>query len=365
MPRPIEALVHTAALAHNLARARQAAPDARVWAVVKANAYGHGIERAFAGLHSADGFALLDLAEAERLRALDWRGPVLLLEGCFEPRDLELCSRLNLWHVVHCALQIDWLATHKTQVPHRVFLKMNSGMNRLGFAPGAYRSAWARLNALPQVEEVSLMTHFSDADGPRGLTHQVTTFNAVTHDLQGERCLANSAATLRHLVAADWAGDWVRAGILCYGSAPDFPEHDIAHWGLRPAMSLRSKLIATQQLAPGDTVGYGSSFTAQQPLRIGIVACGYADGYPRHCATGTPVLVGGVRTHTVGRVSMDMLAVDITAQPAAVIGTEVTLWGQGPGGKVLPIDDVAQAAGTIGYELMCAVAPRVPMCTVE
>ena len=361
MPRPIEALVHTPALAHNLARARQAAPDARVWAVVKANAYGHGIERAFAGLHGADGFALLDLAEAQRLRALDWRGPVLLLEGCFEPRDLELCSRLNLWHVVHCTEQIDWLAAHKTQTPHRVFLKMNSGMNRLGFAPGAFRSAWARLNALPQVEEVSLMTHFSDADGPRGLTHQVTTFNAATHDLQGERSLANSAATLRHKVA----GDWVRAGILCYGSAPDFPEHDIAHWGLRPAMTLRSKLIATQQLAPGDTVGYGSSFTAQQAMRIGIVACGYADGYPRHCASGSPVLVGGVRTQTVGRVSMDMLAVDITALPGAGMGSEVTLWGQGPGGTTLAIDDVAQAAGTIGYELMCAVAPRVPMRAVD
>ena len=167
MPRPIEALIHPDALAHNLRRVRATAPDARVWAVVKANAYGHGIERAFDGLRAADGFALLDLAEAERLRALDWRGPVLLLEGVFEPRDLELCSRLGLWHVVHCTEQIDWLAAHKTQVPHRVFLKMNSGMNRLGFRPDAFRAAWARLNALPQVDEVSLMTHFSDADGPR------------------------------------------------------------------------------------------------------------------------------------------------------------------------------------------------------
>ena len=148
MPRPIEATVHTSALAHNLARARAAAPDARVWAVVKADAYGHGIERAFAGLNGADGFALLDLAEAERVRALDWRGPILLLEGCFVPRDLELCSRLNLWHVVHCSEQVDWLAAHKTQQPHRVFLKMNSGMNRLGFRPDAFRAAWARLNAV-------------------------------------------------------------------------------------------------------------------------------------------------------------------------------------------------------------------------
>ena len=361
MPRPIEALVHTGALAANLARARAAAPDARVWAVVKANAYGHGIERAFAGLHGADGFALLDLGEAAALRALGWRGPVLLLEGCFEPRDLELCSRLNLWHVVHCAEQIDWLGRHKTQQPHRVFLKMNSGMNRLGFVPAAFRAAWARLNALPQVDEISLMTHFSDADGERGVAHQVAAFDAATRDLPGERCLSNSAAVLRHGLA----NDWVRAGILCYGSAPDFPAHDIHHWGLQSTLTLRSRLIAVQQLQPGDTVGYGSSYTASAPQRIGIVACGYADGYPRHCGSGTPVLVQGVRTATVGRVSMDMLAVDLTPVPQAGTGSEVTLWGRDTGGTLLPIDEVARAAGTIGYELMCALAPRVPVSVTE
>ena len=291
------------------------------------------------------------------MRALGWRGPILLLEGCFEPRDLELCSRLGLWHAVHCSEQIDWLAAHKTQVPHRVFLKMNSGMNRLGFKPAAYRSAYARLDALPQVDEISLMTHFSDADGPRGVAHQVAAFEAVTHDLPGERSLSNSAAVLRHGLK----NDWVRAGIVTYGSAPDFPEHDSAHWDLQPAMTLRSRILATQQLQAGDTVGYGSSFTAEGPLRIGIVACGYADGYPRHCATGTPVLVDGVRTRTVGRVSMDMLAVDLSPVPAAGPGSEVTLWGRGRGGALLPIDEVARAAGTIAYELMCALAPRVPV----
>ena len=359
MPRPISALVHTDALVHNLARARLAQPDARVWAVVKANAYGHGIEHAFEGLCAADGFAVLDLAEAARLRDLDWRGPVLLLEGAFEPRDLELCSRLHLWHVVHCTEQIDWLAAHKTHSPHRVFLKMNSGMNRLGLKPAAFRSAWARLNALPQVEEITLMTHFSDADGERGIAHQMEVFDAATHDLPGERSLSNSAAALRHAIRSDW----VRAGIKVYGSAPDFPEHDIAHWGLMPAMSLRSRLIATQSLQAGDSVGYGSSFVADQPLRIGIVACGYADGYPRHAGTGTPVLVDGVRTRTVGRVSMDMLTVDLTPVPQAGIGSEATLWGRSAAGALLAIDEVAHAAGTIGYELMCAVAARVPMHT--
>jgi alanine racemase len=361
MPRPILATIHADSLRHNLGRIRQAAPDARVWAVVKANAYGHGIERVYDALRGADGFALLDLNEAERIRALGWRGPVLLLEGCFEPRDLELCSRLNLWHAVHCDEQIDWLAAHKTQSPHRVFLKMNSGMNRLGFGPQRLRAAWARLDALPQVEEISLMTHFSDADGPRGIAHQLAEFEEATRDLPGERSLSNSAATLRHAADPRVRADWVRPGIAVYGSAPDFPQHDVAHWDLRPTMTLATRVIAVQQLQPGDTVGYGSSFTAEAPLRTGVVACGYADGYPRHCTTGTPVLVDGVRTRLVGRVSMDMIAVDLTPVPQAGFGSEVTMWGRAGNGAVLPIDEVAASAGTLSYELMCALAQRVPV----
>lgn len=365
MPRPILATVHPEALRHNLERARHFAPDARVWAVVKANAYGHGIERCFDALRSADGFALLDLAEAERLRALDWRGPIHLLEGVFEPRDLELCSRLHLWHTVHCNEQIDWLAAHKTLAPHRVFLKLNSGMNRLGFKPAAFRSAWARLNALPQVDEISLMTHFSDADGARGIAHQVAAFEEATADLPGERTVCNSAALLRYARqslrgAQSLAADWVREGIALYGSAPDFPEKRVSDWDLQPAMTLASRIIGTQSLQAGDTVGYGSTFTAAGPMRIGVVACGYADGYPRHAPTGTPVLVDGVRTRVVGRVSMDMLTVDLTALDAAGIGSEVVLWGRAASGAVLPVDEVASSAGTISYELMCAVAPRVP-----
>lgn len=364
MPRPILATIHTEALSHNLARVRASAPDARVWAVVKANAYGHGIERVFDALRSADGFALLDLAEAQRLRALDWRGPILLLEGCFEARDLELCSRLGLWHAIHCNEQIDMLAAHKTQLPHRVFLKMNTGMNRLGFTPERFRAAWIRLNALPQVEEISLMQHFPDADGPKGISAQLQAFDAVTHDLPGERTLSNSAAILRHDEALAGRSDWVRPGIVLYGSAPDFPEHSAADWGLQPTMTLASKIIGIQHLVAGDTVGYGSRFVAEGPMRIGVVACGYADGYPRHCDTGTPVLVNGVRTRMVGRVSMDMITVDLTSVPGAGMGSEVTLWGLASNGLGLSIDEVAQAAGTVGYELMCAVAPRVPV-TVE
>ena len=370
MPRPILATIHTQALRDNLSLARCAADDVRVWAVVKANAYGHGIERVFEGLRGADGFALLDLNEAQRVRDLGWRGPILLLEGVFELRDLELCSRLDLWHTVHCDAQIDMLAAHKTNVAQRVFLKMNSGMNRLGFAPERYRTAWTRLNALPQVDEISLMTHFSDADGAKGVAEQMAVFVAMTHDLPGERSLSNSAATLRHMAHADQAmgqpstklvSDWVRPGIALYGSAPDFPEHSAADWGLQPSMTLAAKIIAVQALSAGASVGYGSNFLAQDAMRVGVVACGYADGYPRICPTGTPVLVDGTRTRTVGRVSMDMITVDLTAVPQAGPGSVVTLWGTAANGAVLSIDEVAACAQTVGYELMCGLASRVPV----
>ena len=365
MPRPIQATIHTAALRHNLKRVRQAALDAQVWAVVKANAYGHGIERVFEGLRGADGFALLDLGEAERVRALGWRGPILLLEGAFEARDLEHCSRLHLWHTVHCDEQIDMLALHKTHEPHRVFLKMNSGMNRLGFAPHRVRSAWTRLNALPQVDEISLMTHFSDADSARGVAHQVARFEEVTRDLPGERSVSNSAATLRHAHDPVVKSDWVRPGNAVYGSAPDYPEHSAGHWGLQPAMTLSAQIIAVQHIQPGESVGYGSTFVAEQPTRIGVVACGYADGYPRNCRTGTPVLIDGERGRTVGRISMDMLTVDLTDFPQAQVGSTVTLWGQAANGAVLGIDEIAHAAGTVGYELMSALAPRVPVVVAD
>jgi alanine racemase len=362
MPRPILASIHTEALQHNLQVNRRAMPDAKVWAVVKANAYGHGIERVFEGLRGADGFALLDLDEAARVRALGWRGPILLLEGVFEARDLELCSRLELWHTVHCDAQIDMLAAHKTNVGHRVFLKMNTGMNRLGFAPERYLSAWTRLNALPQVDEISLMSHFSDADGERGVQSAMAVFEAVTRDLPGERSLSNSAATLRH---RELPSDWIRPGISLYGSSPDHPSHSSQDWDLQPAMSLNARIIATQELQAGDSVGYGSTFTADQALTIGVVACGYADGYPRTCPTGTPVLVNGERTRLVGRVSMDMITVDLT--PLRLRGLDVglgstaTLWGLSEQDTILGIDEVASAAGTLAYELMCALTPRVPV----
>ena len=364
MPRPIQARIHIDALRHNLQCIKTRTPDSRVWAVVKANAYGHGLDYAYEGLRAADGFACLNLEEAQSLRALGWRGPILLLEGCFEARDLEWCSRLGLWHVVHHDAQIDALSAHKTQVPHHVFLKMNSGMNRLGFAPGRYRAAWARLNALPQVDEITLMTHFSDADGERGIAHQVATFVQHTADLPGGRSLSNSAAALRHAHTHGVAADWVRPGIALYGASPDHPQHRAADWDLQPTMSLCSQLIAIQALKAGDSVGYGSSFVAPEDLWIGIAAGGYADGLMRSGSNRAPVLVEGIRCPLAGRVSMDMVAIDLRPLQAAGltphVGQAVTFWGLADNGERLPIDEVAEACGTIAYELMCGVTPRVP-----
>ncbi|NUA31716.1 alanine racemase [Cupriavidus basilensis] len=357
MPRPIHAVIHQPALANNLDVVRRCAPQSRVWAVIKANAYGHGIRRAFAGLRAADGFGLLDLNEAVLLRELGWQGPILLLEGFFQPQDVPLLEQYRLTTAVHCEEQLRMLEVARPKGPLGIQLKLNTGMNRLGFRPEQYRTAWERARTLPCVGSIVHMTHFSDADSARGVAHQLEVFDATTANLPGEASLSNSAATLWHPQAHR---AWVRPGVVLYGASPTGVAADVASLGLQPAMSLHSELISVQDLQPGDTVGYGSLFTAERPMRIGVVACGYADGYPRHAAgwgdKPAPVLVDGVRTHLVGRVSMDMICVDLTPCPRAKVGSAVTLWGQG-----LPIDDVAVASGTVGYELMCALAPRVPV----
>ena len=360
MPRPITAVIHRQSLQHNLNVARTKMPNSQVYAVVKANAYGHGIERVYQAFKSADGFALLDLAEAKRIRALGWKGPVLLLEGIFSEQDLFDCDELNLSFTIHSQYQIEWLARFPRPARFDVYLKMNSGMNRLGFRPEQYRQVWQQLSNLPQVHRLTHMMHFSDADGERlgrdGIEHQCQLFDAITHDLPGARSLSNSAAILRH---ADLSSDVIRSGIMLYGSSPDFPAHTIDDWNLQPAMSLCSEIIAVQQIKAGDSVGYGSRFIAETDMCIGIVACGYADGYQRLSKTGTPVLVNGQRSYLIGRVSMDMLAVDLAHIPSAQVGSEVVLWGTSKHGTVLSIDEVAAGSGTIGYELMCAVTARV------
>jgi alanine racemase len=354
MPRPIRAVVHLAHLAHNLSVARRLAGTAFVWAVIKANAYGHGIERAVKGFAAADGIALLDLAEAVRVREAGFIKPMLLLEGVFEAADLAIVRRYGLSVTIHCAQQIALLKSERFERPVDVYLKMNSGMNRLGFKPHAYRAAYEAVRALPQVRNITLMTHFADADVPGGTTEQRKVFDAATQGIVGLRALCNSAALLG---VPEAVADAVRPGIMLYGGTPySHTDKSVAQCGLKAGMSLTSEIIGIQDVQAGEHVGYGSRFKAPQAMRIGIVACGYADGYPRHAPDGTPVLVEGMRTGVAGRVSMDMITVDLTHIPHAQIGSAVELWGHN-----LPIDEVANAAGTIGYELMCAVAPRVPM----
>jgi alanine racemase len=353
MPRPVSATIHTAALANNLSVARRYAPKSKIWAVVKANAYGHGLARAFPGLRATDGFGLLDLEEAVKLRELGWAGPILLLEGFFRSTDIDLVDRYSLTTVVHSDEQMRMLEMARLSKPVNIQLKMNSGMNRLGYTPEKYRAAWERARACPGIGQITLMTHFSDADTTRGIGEQMETFERGALGIAGARSLANSAATLWHPSAHF---DWVRPGIMLYGASPSGVASAIDGIGLQPAMTLTSELIGTQSVPGGQTIGYGSTFTADKPTRIGVVACGYADGYPRCAPEGTPVIVDGVRTRVVGRVSMDMLTVDLTPVPHAGVGARVELWGAN-----LPIDDVGQACGTIGYELMCAVAARVPV----
>jgi alanine racemase len=357
MPRPLTATIHLDAMARNLARARACAPATKAWAVVKANAYGHGLERGLRGFAAADGLALIETENAVRLRALGWSGPVLLLEGIFSADDAALLARHRLHAVVHCDEQIALLQAARLDGPVDCYLKMNTGMNRLGFQPGAFAAAHARLRAIPAVRHIGLMTHFANADEPHHarlpVGEQVRRFAAGAAGLPGERSLSNSGGVLLHeVLGAELAEDWIRPGIMLYGGTPG--GKSAAEHGLLPTMTLAGELIAVQELAAGDHVGYGSHFTAPAPLRVGVVACGYADGYPRHAPHGTPVLVDGQRTVLVGRVSMDMLTVDLSALPAAQVGSRVTLWGAG-----LPIDEVAHAAGTIGYELMCGLAARV------
>jgi alanine racemase len=358
MPRPLTAIIDTAAMAHNLAAARAGAPQARAWAVVKANAYGHGLEAALRAFAGADGLALIEVDGAVRLRELGWQGPILLLEGFFDASDLPVLAQYGIETAVHSAEQIAMLESADLRAPLAVHLKMNTGMNRLGFVPGQYAAAYARLTALPAVRSITLMTHFANADdahhGHLPLAEQMRRFELGAQGLPGPVSVANSAATLLHGGAGgtDRRPHWIRPGIMLYGGTPG--GRSAAEFGLRGAMTLASEVIGVQDIDLGDAVGYGSRFVADRRTRVGVVACGYADGYPRHAPDGTPVLVDGVRTRLLGRVSMDMIMIDLTPVPGAGVGTPVTLWG-----GALPIDEVANAAGTIGYELMCAVAPRV------
>lgn len=356
MARPIQAQVDLQALKNNLNVVRRAAPESRVWSVIKANAYGHGLPRVWSALSDSDGLAMLNIEEAILVREDGWKGPILMLEGFFCADDLPLFSEYRLTTVVHNKLQIKALQNAYLPVPLDVYVKINSDMNRLGFHPDNVYSIWKKLRSLKNVGEMTLMSHFANADKASGITSSMARIDQASKGLDCPRSFSNSAAILWHPEAHY---DWVRPGIILYGASPTGKWQDIANTGLKPVMTLRSEIIAVQTLKEGDTVGYGSRYRATEEQRIGIVAAGYADGYPRHANTGTPIWVDGVRTRTLGTVSMDMLAVDLDTVPHAVIGSPVELWG-----KEIKIDEVASAVGTIGYELMCALAPRVPVITV-
>lgn len=355
MPRPITARIHLAALRHNYLEAKRRTPSAKAWAVIKADAYGHGLERVGKALADvADGFAVIELEAALRLRKLGVEQPILLLEGFFQASELDVLKAHRLSTALHCREQVDMLLA-RPDVVLPLQIKFNTGMNRLGFTASDETWLAERLPRL-QYAGLTMMTHFADADGLGGIDWQLATFRRLIEGWSGPVSVCNSATILRYPQAAEaWETNWVRPGIMVYGGSP-FADQSAESLGLQPAMTLASELIGIQDLKPGDTVGYGRTFTADAPMRVGVVACGYADGYPRHAPTGTPILVDGVRTRTVGRVSMDMLSVDLTQVPDAHIGTPVTLWGKG-----LPADEVAAAAETISYELFCALAPRVPV----
>ena len=361
--RPILASIHTQAFQHNLNRVRELAPESKIWSVIKARAYGHYFDAALKGLCSTDGFALLDIQDAAWLREHGWEGRVLLLEGLFHENELELAQELHCDLVVHCEAQVEWLEKYIEQghKPFSIFLKMNTGMNRLGLKPAAYRAAYHRLHSIGC--RMHHMTHFANADQADQhptVGEQQEVFEEAIEGLAGPTSLANSAAILWHRNAL---GDWVRPGIMLYGASPTGLHADIEHARLKAVMQLQSEIIDIQELQAGDYVGYGGRYRAPEAMRIGTVACGYADGYPRTAKDGTPVWVSeadkdgsGLICPIVGRVSMDMLTVDLRNAPFAKIGSVVELWGDR-----VPVDEVARMSDTIGYELLCAVAPRVPV----
>jgi alanine racemase len=356
MARPLVAQINLAALAANLAQVRERAPRAQLLAVVKANAYGHGLMRVLPALGDADGLALVELDAAVRLREAHYARRILLLEGFFAEGELQEIARARLAVVAHDEAQVAMLERAVLPRPLEVFVKVNTGMNRLGLRPRDVGRACERLARSPAVAALRLMTHFARADEEDGLAEPLAVFDEACRGLPYPRSVANSAGVIRY---AEAGGDIVRPGIMLYGATP-FPYDSAAMLGLAPVMTLRSELIAIQDLQPNESVGYGAMYTATRAHRVGVVACGYADGYPRHAPNGTPVLVAGRKVRIAGRVSMDMITVDLTDVPDARVGSPVVLWGEG-----LPVDDVATAAATVGYELLCALAPRVHVVTTN
>ncbi|WP_288441692.1 alanine racemase [uncultured Pseudomonas sp.] len=351
--RPARALIDLQALRHNYRLARELS-GAKALAVIKADAYGHGAVRCALALEpEADGFAVACIEEALELRAAGIKAPVLLLEGFFEASELALIAKHSLWCVVHSLWQLEAIEQTQVHKPLTIWLKLDSGMHRVGLHPKDYHEAYERLLASGKVSRIVLMSHFARADEPQAETtaEQIAVFNAAREGLAAECSLRNSPGVLAWPQAPS---DWVRPGIMLYGASPFEAEQPQAA-RLQPVMTLQSRVISVRELPAGAPVGYGAKFISPRPTRVGVVAMGYADGYPRHAPTGTPVLVAGKRSQLIGRVSMDMLCIDLTDVPEANVGSPVELWG-----KHVLASDVAMHAATIPYQIFCNLR-RVPL----
>ena len=352
---PIRAVIDTAALRHNLGQVRRAAPASRVMAVIKANAYGHGLVPAARALAEADGFAVARLGEGLALRAAGLRNRILLLEGVFSAEQLAAAAQAQFELMVHSFEQLALLEALAGSAPVTVWLKIDSGMNRLGFRLEEFAAAYARLRGNPHVQaEPTLVTHLASADDRRDprTRQQLEAFATATASLNGARSIANSAGVLAWPAART---DWVRPGLMLYGVSP-FASGTGAALGLRPAMTLRTEVIAVKSVRAGETVGYGGTWTAPRETRMAVVAAGYGDGYPCNTATGAPVQINGRRAPLVGRVSMDMVTVDVTDLPAVSVGDPVVLWG-----SEVPVEEIAAQAGAIPWDLLCGVSQRVQL----
>lgn len=358
MSRTAEAVIDLGALRHNLQQIKTRAPQSRLFAVIKANGYGHGIVRVAKALKDADGFGVASLAEALLLRKAGVEQPILLLEGCFTADELPIAAKNQCQLVIHQPEQLSMLEQADLEVPLKVWLKLDTGMHRLGLSTEQLLQFSQQLQTLPHVSEIAYMTHLACADDQHDQTtsRQLTLFQQATHDLLGECSIANSAGIFGW---PDSHADWLRPGISLYGSSP-LQGVSAEQLGLKPVMSFRSRLMAIKQLKAGDSIGYGATFQCDEDMLIGVISCGYGDGYPRHANSGTPVLLNGRRVPLIGRVSMDMITVDLRSQPDAKIGDEVVLWGEG-----LSADEVAENAATIAYELFCKITSRVNYLEID
>jgi alanine racemase len=347
------AVLNLEAVQHNLQVVRRYAPDAKIMAVIKANGYGHGLLRIAEALQSADAFAVARVDEGVRLRKAGIKNRIAVLEGFTCVEELDALLNFKLDPVVHSFIQVEIFESRAEQDACAIWLKLDTGMNRLGFKPNEFNAVYQRLNRCSIIKRpISLMTHLANADDKQDATtlKQIRLFNETVAALGNERSIANSAGILAWQEALT---DWVRPGVMLYGISP-FADSTGEQLGLKPVMGLHSRLIAVKPIATGDKVGYSGTWTCIKPTTLGVVAIGYGDGYPRYAKAGTPVLVNGQRVPLIGRVSMDMITVDLETQPDAKPGDPVTLWGDG-----LAVEEIATCADTIPYTLVCGITQRV------